>query len=154
MVRLLPNTVSSPGVGLLSMQQFSREELLINIANIWWKVSDCMSITQQRFQSCDLMCTTIIHSCVILLLAQAHPKIPCIYTSKNPTFSPSAKHPLQGSTPRLSTSLTLVLKQVKILSLLRVCLLYSHTLTSTPINHLLYILTQIFRSCEQLIWWS
>ena len=38
MVRLLPITVSSPGVGL---QQFSREELLINIADIWWKVSDC-----------------------------------------------------------------------------------------------------------------
>ena len=34
MVRLLSNTVTSPGVGLLSMQQFSREELLITIASI------------------------------------------------------------------------------------------------------------------------
>ena len=34
MLRLLPITVSFPGVGLLSMQQFSREKLLINIADI------------------------------------------------------------------------------------------------------------------------
>ena len=40
-----------------------------------------VSITQQYFQSCDLM--SINHSCGILPLAQACPKMPCVYTSKN-----------------------------------------------------------------------
>ena len=39
-----------------------------------------LSIAQGHFHSCDLI-PTIIHPCGILLLAQARPKMPCIYTS-------------------------------------------------------------------------
>ena len=35
---------------------------------------------ERKFSGYDLMCT-IIHPCGILLLAQARPKMPCIYTS-------------------------------------------------------------------------
>ena len=42
------------------------------------------SIAQQYFQSCDVMCTDhYYHPCCILLLAQARPKMPCIYTSNS-----------------------------------------------------------------------
>ena len=41
-----------------------------------------LSIAQGHFYSCDLI-PTIIHPCGIQLLAQARPKMPCIYTSIN-----------------------------------------------------------------------
>ena len=41
-----------------------------------------LSIAQKHFQRCDVMCTDYItHPCGILPVAQAHPKMPCIYTS-------------------------------------------------------------------------
>ena len=41
-----------------------------------------LTIAQGHFHSCDLI-PTIIHHCGVLLLAQACPKMPCIYTSYN-----------------------------------------------------------------------
>ena len=60
MLGLLPIIVSSPGVGLFQ-----------------WKVSDWALY----FQTCDLMCTYYYPSMWYLLLAQARPRMPRIYTS-------------------------------------------------------------------------
>ena len=64
--------------------------LLTTQVNHQWVIHTCTpaykrrnnSIAQQYFQSCDVMCTHYItHPCGILMLAQARPKMPCIYTS-------------------------------------------------------------------------
>ena len=61
------------------MQQFSRQELL-NKQLIYYderfQTVHCMTLSELTF-----CVPTIIHLCGILLLAKAHPKMPCIYTS-------------------------------------------------------------------------
>ena len=69
-------------------RQFSRQELL-NKQLIYYdemfQTEHCMTLSELWF-----CVPTIFHSCGILLLAQAHPKIPCIYTSYTCIVSPFA----------------------------------------------------------------
>ena len=59
--------------------QFSRQDA--NKHSQYMMKDFRLSIAQGHFHSCDLI-PTIIHLCGILLLTQARPKMPCIYTSK------------------------------------------------------------------------
>ena len=66
------------GGAAFNATQFSRQELLTNSRYMMEEIR--LSIAQGHFHNCDLI-PTIIHPCGILLLAQARPKMPYIYTS-------------------------------------------------------------------------
>ena len=67
-----------PWVGAASnATQFSRQELLNKHSRYITMKGFRLSIAR-HLQTCNFL---IIHPCGILLLTQAHPKMPCIYTS-------------------------------------------------------------------------
>ena len=68
------------GGAAFNATHFSRQELLNKHSRYIMMKDIRLSIAQGHFNSCDLI-PTIIHPCGIVLLAQASPKMPCIYTS-------------------------------------------------------------------------